>query len=206
VENRFEQDDQCKVEFYNKCKELRTYAQEFFSGMIEKYGFFLNPDILPIIFYPSCKDYQQLETNIIFSGECTLSGMQSQINIYNTFPLKIQELKQNIRHEVLHYLLIMSNLKCKDDTAVFHVFCNMYDAHAYTELPTEEKVLLEKYDVAFQYIDTLQSIYKKNKDKNPNLSKQTFIKIKRNLVLELGLKDQEQQKTLNFLYETAIKE
>ncbi len=115
----------------------------------------------------------------------------------------INTLKQSIRHEIIHFFLLKNNLKFYDNSAIFHAFCDIYDANAYAELNCKEKGLLEKYHIAYQNIDTLQKIYENNKEANPKLSEQIFRNFKNRLLLELGLENDEQREAMNYIYPIA---
>lgn len=73
-------------------------------------------------------------------------GVQSVIHIYDSWSRNIADMKQTIRHEILHYLLWciapLSNL-CKDDSGVFHYFCKIYDAYAYKGLDENNTKVFE---------------------------------------------------------------
>ena len=65
----------------------------------------------------------------------------------------IEKTKQNIRHELLHYFLYMSNMKYSDDDAIFHYLCGIYDAYAYKEMGEEERTLYDKLTVVIPELE-----------------------------------------------------
>lgn len=65
----------------------------------------------------------------------------------------IEKTKQNIRHELLHYFLYMSDMKYSDDAAVFHYLCGVYDACAYKKMGDEEQVLYDKLVVVIPELE-----------------------------------------------------
>ena len=78
----------------------------------------------------------------------------------------IDKTKQNIRHELLHYFLYMSDMKYKDDNAIFHYLCSLYDAYAYKKMEEDEQ---KAYNRLVCAIDKLESVRTKL-----NLSQETF--------------------------------
>lgn len=67
------------------------------------------------------------------------------MNIYCSMDADTEDIKQRIRHEVLHYCLFMVGLKNGDEEAIFHYLCGLYDAHAYKEMTESEQDLYNKF-------------------------------------------------------------
>lgn len=81
-----------------------------------------------------------------------ICGNQNVINTYYCME-DIEKTKQNIRHELIHYFLYISNMKYEDDVAIFHYLCGLYDAHAYKEMGQAEQALYDKLIVAIPELE-----------------------------------------------------
>lgn len=119
---------------YGNCQKLR-----------QEYSFFENidTDILPIVFHTDFAKDNKGKTDYETKGNFVSRGKQNVINTYYCME-DIERTKQNIRHELLHYFLYMSDMKYTDDNAIFHYLCGIYDAHAYMEMGDEEQGLYDK--------------------------------------------------------------
>jgi len=82
-------------------------------------------------------------------------GNQSVINIYCCMD-KEEEIKQRLRHELIHYCLYINETTCSDDSAIFHVLCQIYDAYAYEKMPDEEQMVYDKFVIAFDNLNALK--------------------------------------------------
>lgn len=145
------------LEFANNCDELLKYANEFFKELINKYFSHLTPEILPIKFYKGIKSDEDYLNKTLTMGEIKSHLKQNIINIYSITTNSIDEIKQYIRHEIIHYCLSMSNYTFGDDTAIFHAFCKRYDAHAYVEMPPDEKVKFDKWDESDKILEQMKT-------------------------------------------------
>ena len=133
------------AEFGEKYSDFMEYAKEFGEMLRKEYSFFENisTEILPIVFHTDFAKDSEGKTDYVTRGELVYRGKQNVIHTYYCME-DIEKTKQNIRHELLHYFLYMSNMKYLDDDAVFHYLCGIYDAYAYKEMGEEEKVLYDK--------------------------------------------------------------
>lgn len=112
----------------------------------------MSTDILPIVFHVGFAKDSEGKTNYSKRGNFTSVGKQNMINVYYCMD-DIEDTKRNIRHEILHYFLYMSDLKHSDDVAIFHYLCGIYDANAYKEMGEEEQVLYDKLVVVIPELE-----------------------------------------------------
>lgn len=133
------------AEFGEKYSDFMEYAKEFGEMLRKEYSFFesISTEILPIVFHTDFAKDSEGKTDYATRGELVYRGKQNVIRTYCCME-DIEKTKQNIRHELLHYFLYMSNMKYLDDDAVFHYLCGIYDAYAYKEMGEEEKALYDK--------------------------------------------------------------
>lgn len=133
------------AEFGEKYSDFMEYAKEFAEKLREEYSFFENmsTDILPIVFHVDFAKDSEGKTDYATRGDFVSIGKQNVINTYYCME-DIAKTKQNIRHELLHYFLYMSDMKYSDDSAIFHYLCGAYDAHAYKAMGEEEQALYDK--------------------------------------------------------------
>ena len=142
------------AEFGEQYSDFMKYAKEFGEKLRQEYSFFENmsTDILPIVFHTDFAKDSEGKTNYIRAGDFCFKGKQNVINTYYCMG-DIEATKQNIRHELLHYFLYMSDMKHSDDDAIFHYLCGVYDAHAYKEMGVEEQMLYDKLIVAIPELE-----------------------------------------------------
>jgi len=138
-------------EFGRKYIEYMDYAREFAERIKADFQFgngislfeSVNTEILPIVFHEGYSPNQNWgDTNIIL-GDFTSCGKQNMINIYHCLDDE-SSVKQRIRHELIHYFLSMADMQYKDETAIFHIMCEIYDAAPYKEMPENELKLYDK--------------------------------------------------------------
>ncbi len=149
------------AEFGEKYSDFMEYAKEFGEKLRQEYSFFenMNTDILPIVFHTDFAKDNEGKTDYETKGNFVSRGKQNMINTYYCME-DIERTKQNIRHELLHYFLYMSDMKYSDDDAIFHYLCGIYDAHAYKEMGEEEQMLYDKL------ISVIPELEKKCKELN----------------------------------------
>ena len=147
--------------------DFMEYAKEFAEELKQNYWFFglVSTDILPIVFHTDFAKDSEGKTDYTTGGNFCFRGKQSVINTYYCMD-DIDKTKQNIRHELLHYFLYMSDMKHKDDNAIFHYLCSLYDAYAYKKMDEDEQ---KAYDRLVCAIDKLENMRTKL-----NLSQETF--------------------------------
>ncbi len=133
------------AEFGEKYSDFMEYAKDFGEELRKEYSFFENisTDILPIVFHVDFAKDSEGKVDYATKGDFVNKGKQNVINTYYCMD-DIERTKQNIRHELLHYFLYMSDMKHADDDAIFHYLCSIYDAHAYKEMGEEEQAIYDK--------------------------------------------------------------
>ena len=135
--------------------------------MKENYLFFgrIQTDVLPIIFHTEhC--YDNGKTNYSTMGNLHIAEKQNVINVFCCMRNE-EETKRTIRHEVLHYLLYIAELKYADDTAIFHYLCGEYNANAYKEMGDTEQQL---YDQLINGVEMLKDACNRNKELDYDLN------------------------------------
>lgn len=145
---------------FNKKKVLTEYAEDFYRYLLEDEQLLKVPEciegLLPILFYEkNCNENED--------GTCTVGSVhsinvnkQKVIKIYGLRYRDIEELKITIRHEIIHFTLACANLKNEDDSAIFHILCQKYDAHEYKPLTEEEEKLYTKF-MGVKAVSTVES-------------------------------------------------
>lgn len=64
-------------------------------------------------------------------------------------------IKTAIRHEIIHYHLILQGLPHEDDSALFWAYCYIYDGHAYTPISEDEDKYLEFVQAAEAEVESV---------------------------------------------------
>lgn len=159
------------AEFGEKYKEYLEYAQKFANEVqMKHYSIFglVQTDILPIIFHTNYATDKEHKIDYRTQGNLRIYGKQTVMNIYCCL-YEFEETKKSIRHEVLHYMLYIAGFQYKDNRAIFHYFCNKYDAHAYKEMPEEQQQLYEKIQKAEVTLAELKEISEDQRDAAVNV-------------------------------------
>lgn len=155
------------AEFGKKYSDHMEYAKEFGEKLMKEYSFFecVSTDILPIAFHTDFAKDNEGKTNYTRKGDFCFKGKQNVINTYYCME-DIARTKQNIRHELLHYFLYMSDMKYLDDNVIFHYLCGIYDAHAYKEMGEEKQTLYDKLVIAIPklHASCKGDVFKINRD------------------------------------------
>lgn len=135
--------------FGERYSDYMEYAKEFGEQLKKDYLFFgtVNTDTLPIVFHTDFAKDGEGKIDYTKKGELLICGNQNVINTYYCME-DVEETRRNMRHELLHYFLYMSNMKYHDDDAIFHYLCGLYDAHAYKEMGEEEREMYDKLFIA----------------------------------------------------------
>lgn len=154
------------AEFGEKYKEYLEYAKKF-ADKVQKKHFSIfgvvQTEILPIIFHTDYETDKEHKINYRTQGNLKICGKQTVMNIYCCLS-DFEEVKKFIRHEVLHYMLYIAGFQYKDDSAIFHYFCNKYDAHAYKKMPEEQQQLYDKLQNAEVALTQLKEIPEDQRD------------------------------------------
>ena len=153
------------AEFGMKYDDYLQYAKEFAEQLKKDFTYTMDEtetlmlsvdsENLPILFHTEyCKD-TDFKSDTLVTGDMQVIGNQSVINIYCCMD-KEEKIKQRLRHELIHYCLFINETKYSDDVAIFHVLCQIYDAHAYKKMPDEEQILYDKFNIAFDNLNALK--------------------------------------------------
>ena len=157
------------AKFGEKYNDYLQYAKEFAEKLKKDFTYTLNEtetlmlsvdsENLPIVFHTDYRKDIDFKSDTLVTGDMKAIGNQSVINIYCCMD-KEEEIKQRLRHELIHYCLYINETTCSDDSAIFHVLCQIYDAYAYEKMPDEEQILYDKFNAAF---DKLKALKEKQK-------------------------------------------
>lgn len=132
------------AEYAEKVIELRNYGQEFLMQVHTDYPVFKDIKVeLPIVFADVQKDDSGNCKYEVGGDFSVANDIQLIIHVYDCWR-DIETLKTTVRHEILHYLLFRIGVNNSDEGALFHYFCNKYDAHAYKEMSDSEQKLYMK--------------------------------------------------------------
>ena len=135
------------ADFGKRYSDIMDYAKEFTEKIKAEHDLFkiINQDILPIVMHWDYRKDHDWNKNVFTGGDFHFYGKQSVMNIYCSMDADTEEIKQRVRHEILHYCLAVAGLKSSDDEAVFHYLCGLYDANAYMEMTEDEQNLYERF-------------------------------------------------------------
>jgi len=163
------------LEQFQYIEKLELYAKEFFKQVVKDLKLrFLKETYLPINFYWECKTdlYGEEDENLNGNYYSNKVNKQHGIDIWNLYDFNgslakpEEELYKTIRHEVLHYILDISYLKCVDDAGAFWALCEIYNAGAYEEMVEEESELYESFMYIYKNINDLMIKYPVKYEKN----------------------------------------
>ncbi|MGN9196547.1 hypothetical protein [Blautia massiliensis (ex Liu et al. 2021)] len=161
------------AEFGKRYDDYLQYAREFAKQLKEDFVYVMDgesystlaidPERLPIVFHTDYRKDTDLKSKTFVAGNMTAVGMQSLINIYCCMDAE-KEIKQRLRHELIHYCLYINKTKHDDDDALFHALCQIYDANAYEKMPDEEQILYDKFNAAYDNLNALKEKQKLEED------------------------------------------
>lgn len=159
------------ADFGNRYSDIMEYAKEFAEQIKLEHNFFriINPEILPIVMHWDYRNDHEWGEKTFTAGDFQTHGKQSVMNIYCSMDAGTEDIKQRIRHEILHYCLFMAGLKNSDEDAIFHYLCGLYDAHAYKEMAEEEQDLYNKLLKVKQIIEDEKTFTDEEKKNSINL-------------------------------------
>ncbi|RKI36935.1 hypothetical protein D7V86_24555 [bacterium D16-51] len=134
------------ADFGERYSDIMEYAKRFAAQIKAEHDFFkvVNSEIMPIVMHWDYRNDHEWGGNTFTAGDFQTCGKQSVMNIYCSMGAETEDIKQRIRHEILHYCLFMAGLKNSDGDAVFHYLCGLYDAHAYKDMSGDEQDLYNK--------------------------------------------------------------
>jgi hypothetical protein len=136
------------AEYAKRLEEYKRYITEFIDEITADFSIFsiIDKDIIPVVFCSDFRKDHDWNKKTFTAGDNHTYGIQSVIHIYNSWNDNTDDIKRTIRHELIHYLLWCVNpfgVWQKDNSCVFHYFCNVYDANAYEEMDKDNKELYE---------------------------------------------------------------
>lgn len=154
LKNELEEYRNWCAEFGEGYSDYIVYAKEFGEKLKKDYCLFngVDIDILPVVFHTDFARDREGTTDYTKMGNLCVYGKQNVINIYCCMENE-EETKRSIRHELIHYFIYISGFKYGDDTAIFHYFCNKYDANAYKEMKEDEQKLYDKLMLAIPVME-----------------------------------------------------
>jgi hypothetical protein len=160
-------------EYLQKMERLRKYAKEFFRQVCSDYFNEVNDTILPIEFLPfyDNKIDASFEEKINKGGAYKRTDRQKVIEIYCCEISDVEDIKQTIRHEIIHYCLDIADLKYFDNSAVFHILCKLFDARAYMDMTTEEQEIYNKFLEIYNNWDNIAGQFERS-----GVTKQDYIR------------------------------
>lgn len=130
--------------------EALEYAESFFRDEARRFiknqqnGSPISGDVLPITFITDGWDNSRV------NGDCIYIGKQAAIHVLLQEAELSDQLKEEIRHEILHYILWLTGLPCEDDASEFWALAILFDADPY-ELPKPEKM---------EYVNAFMEFYR----------------------------------------------
>jgi len=135
------------AEYLQKIERLQNYAKEFFRQICADFFPEINDTILPIQFLPFYDNRADTSFEELMKkgGTYKRTDKQKIIEIYCCKICDEEDIKQTIRHEIVHYCLDIADLKYFDNSAVFHILCKLYDARAYMDMTIEEQEIYNKF-------------------------------------------------------------
>ena len=153
------------AKFGEKYNDYLQYAKDFAEKLKKDFTYTMNEtetlmlsvdsENLPIVFHTDYRKDTDFKSDTLVTGDMKAIGNQSVINIYCCMD-KEEEIKQRLRHELIHYCLYINETTYSDDSAIFHVLCQIYDAYAYAKMPDEEQILYDKFNAAFDNLNALK--------------------------------------------------
>lgn len=171
------------AEYLQKIEKLKNYAKDFFKILCSDYFKEINDTILPIQFLPFYDNRADasFEELIKEGGTYKRTDKQKIIEIYRCRVSDEEDIKQSIKHEIIHYCLDIAGLKCNDDSAVFHILATLCDAKAYMDMPLEEQKIYDNFFKVYNDWNNFEEQFKRN-----NVTKQDYIRV---IIYNFGKKD-----------------
>jgi hypothetical protein len=147
------------AEYAKRLEEYKRYIVEFTDTITSDFSIFssINKNMIPVVFCSNYRKDQDWNKKTVTVGDFQNNGIQSIIHIYSSWDNDKEDVKSRIRHEIIHYLLWCVNpfgTWNKDNSCIFHYFCNVYDAGAYEEMDDDNKMIYEKLEKSSkQYVN-----------------------------------------------------
>lgn len=163
MDKRIKMTDEQMINYFIKEQKVMEYGKEIFSDVcglmiINSNNYVLvNDQILPLSCYNAMEEYiaaVESDNDYAIAGGFVNSGCKQayiRIGIDANDSVLDEELKQIIRHEIIHYYLWLLDLAFEDDNLDFWCLCYAYDAGAYKELTFDDE---EYYNLFTDIYDT----------------------------------------------------
>lgn len=166
-----------EFETLRKKEQVYLYAYEFWNELCSKEFHDSTMNILPL-YVESADAFEMMRSNKKSAVMETrqLENGKEIVNIIIRMNeiSKIDDLKEAIRHELIHFALFVNDLKCSDYDAVFKILCERYKANFYKNISGIEK---EIYEVSKQYLEKGFELIDKSMDDVVNCSISKMIMI-----------------------------
>lgn len=160
--------------FFDECK-YREYANHFWdvinNTFWHKRGVL---GYLPIVFAELPK-----EKAMKYIQGATSIHIHEKKQVYSCFPIVFirpdntdSQLRETIRHEIIHYFLALHYYNHNDNSALFSLICSLFDGGAYETLTEKGQII---YDAAKPYLTQAYALYsctQENNSKSKMLSMQ----------------------------------
>lgn len=157
MDKRIKMSEKDMVNYFIREQKAMEYGKEFFKDLCRIDIKTLDDNVVPLSCYNEMDELlHSLDTNdktavrggFVYAGDKQAYiriGIDTQNSILN------KNLKQIIRHELIHYYLWLLGLPFGDDNLEFWCLCHVYDAGAYEELDYEDK---EYYSLFVELFDS----------------------------------------------------
>lgn len=150
------------METEKSISEYRIYAEKFWEEINHVFTIKRSKyDYVPIVFV----DSQEANVSSNVFG-VTKSHINEKTNRNSIFPIVFlhknrtkEQIKETIRHEIIHYYLGLYYQNYSDDTILFHTVATLFDAGVYKQLEKVQEILK---DVALEYLQKTYDLLLKN--------------------------------------------
>lgn len=151
MDKRIKMTDEQMINYFIKEQKVMEYGEEIFDDVcslmiINSNNYVLvDNQVLPLSCYNAMEEYiaaVESGNDYAIAGGFVNSGRKQayiRIGIDANDSVLDEELKQIIRHEIIHYYLWLVDLAFEDDNLDFWCLCHAYDAGAYEELTADDE-------------------------------------------------------------------
>lgn len=157
MDKRIKMSEKDMVNYFIREQKAMEYGKEFFKDLCRIDIKTLDDNVVPLSCYNEMdellhsldiNDKTAVRGGFVYAGDKQAYiriGIDTQNSILN------KNLKQIIRHELIHYYLWLLGLPFGDDNLEFWCLCHVYDTGAYEELDYEDK---EYYSLFVELFDS----------------------------------------------------
>ena len=126
---------------------LQDYTVEFVERVKKDFPVFRTIDSqrIPISFTHDFTKDSDGKREYTSSGELFFDQSNLLAVRINSCWDDLEKLKMAVRHECLHYMLLVKGLKAGDNESTFWYLATKYDAHPYEQMPEIEQYEFEKF-------------------------------------------------------------